>query len=204
MKHLRLTNLYALFLAGVLFTTSCSNDDDAAPEEENEVEVITDVKLIFTNTEVPAEIVEARAQDPDGTGIQDLKILDTITLGQGKTYKLTYEIINGLNPDDPENIGDEILEEDNEHQFFFKFTDGAFSNPTGTGNIDGGGTVRYEDVDDNDRPVGLQTLWTTTASPKDGGEFRVVLKHQPGVKTDNSGFEDGDTDFDLPFVLIIQ
>ncbi|MBD0402450.1 GTP cyclohydrolase [Flammeovirga sp. EKP202] len=195
-------SLVGLLASGCLFT-SCDSDD-VVPEIENELEVITDVKLIFTNTADDTDVVTATAQDPDGPGLEDLVIKDAINLGAGKTYTLTYEIMNKL--EEPgEDIGEEILDEDDEHQFFFGFTEDAFSNPTGNGNIDNASDdINYEDEDDNGNPVGLETTWTASATSVSNGEFRVVLKHQPDVKTATSGFNDGDTDFDLKFVLNIQ
>ena len=67
-------SLYSVFVAGLFFATSCSDDDEVVPTEENEVEVITDVKLIFTNTADTTEKVMATAQDPDGEGAQELLI----------------------------------------------------------------------------------------------------------------------------------
>ena len=70
---------YFLILMTLIFTLSCS--DDELPAEENEEEVITDVKLIFTNQYDANDIVVARAQDPDGGGVEELKVLDGILLG---------------------------------------------------------------------------------------------------------------------------
>ncbi len=198
-----------LRLLAILFTSitivSCSSDDDAAPEKENEVEVFTDVTLIFTNTADSNDVVRASAQDPDGTGIQELQILDAITLTPDTEYTLTYEILNALDPADVEDIGDEILDEDNEHQFFFSFTEGTFANPTGNGNIDtASDPINYNDQDENGNPVGLSTTWTTSSTPLSGESFTVRLQHQPDVKTATSGSNDGDTDFALTFVLNIQ
>ncbi|NME68543.1 GTP cyclohydrolase [Flammeovirga aprica] len=195
-------SLVALLASGCLFT-SCDKDE-VVPEEENELEVITDVKLVFTNTADGTDVVTATAQDPDGPGLKDLEIKDAINLGVGKTYLLTYEIMNNL--EEPgEDIGEEIAGEADEHQFFFGFTNNAFSNPEGNGNIDNASdAINYKDEDNNRNPVGLTTEWTTSATAVSAGEFRVVLKHQPGVKTSTSGFNDGDTDFDLKFVLNIQ
>ncbi len=198
-----------LRLLAILFTSitivSCSSDDDAAPEKENEVEVFTDVTLIFTNTADSNDVVRASAQDPDGTGIQELQILDAITLTPDTEYTLTYEILNALDPADVEDIGDEILDEDNEHQFFFSFTEGTFANPTGNGNIDtASDPINYNDQDENGNPVGLSTTWTTSSTPLSGESFTVRLQHQPDVKTATTGSNDGDTDFALTFVLNIQ
>ena len=49
----------------MIFLYSCE-EDDAAPAEENEEEVITDIKLIFTNKADANDKVEAKAKDPDG------------------------------------------------------------------------------------------------------------------------------------------
>ena len=194
-------------LIAVVTITGCKKDDDLVvvpPAVENELEVITDVKLIFTNTSNASDVVEARAQDPDGQGVQDLSILDSINLDTSKTYTLTFEIMNNL--DTPgEDIGVEIAEEDDEHQIFFSFSNNAFSNPTGDGNIDNSADpLNYNDVDGNGNPLGLSTTWTTSSTQLSGGTFIVNLKHQPGVKTSTSSASDGDTDFNLSFVLNIQ
>jgi hypothetical protein len=192
-------------LFSVITIIGCSNNDDDAPEEENEVEVFTDVTLIFTNTADISDVVRASAQDPDGTGIQELQILNAITLAADTEYTLTYEILNALDPADVENIGDEILEEDNEHQFFYSFTEGAFTNPTGNGNIDtAADPINYNDQDENGNPVGLSSTWTTSSTASSGASFTVRLQHQPDVKTATSGSNDGDTDFALTFALTIQ
>ena len=192
-------------LFSVITIIGCSNDDDVAPEEENEVEVFTDVTLVFTNTADVNDVVRASAQDPDGTGIQELQILDAITLAGDTEYTLTYEILNALDPADIEDIGDEILEEDNEHQFFFSFTENVFANPTGNGNIDAAADpINYNDADENGNPVGLSSTWTTSSTASSGASFTVRLQHQPDVKTATSGSNDGDTDFALTFALNIE
>ena len=192
-------------LFSVITIIGCSKDDDVAPEEENEVEVFTDVTLIFTNTADVNDVVTASAQDPDGTGIQELQILDAITLAADTEYTLTYEILNALDPADIEDIGSEILEEDNEHQFFFSFTENVFANPTGNGNIDAAADpINYNDADENGNPVGLSSTWTTSSTASSGASFTVRLQHQPDVKTATSGSNDGDTDFALTFALNIE
>lgn len=202
MEMLKKFGLFSLLAGAVLFT-SCKKDDDA-PEEENEEEVITDVKLIFTNDANAADTVIARAQDPDGTGVKELEILDTICLRTSTDYTLTYEIFNNLETPG-EDIGEEIDEEDDEHQLFYSFTNNIFSSPTGDGNIDDAShALNYDDTDDNMNPVGLSTSWTTPATTTTHSSFRVKLQHQPGVKTSTSGSTDGDTDFDLTFVISIK
>ena len=163
--------------------------------------MITDVTLIFTSD--AGAVVTASAQDPDGEGVQELVVLDEIQLQAGTNYTLTFDIMNNLETPG-ESIGEEIAEEDDEHQIFFAWTEGAFSNPTGNGNIDNASDpVNYNDADGNGNPLGLNTSWTA-GDPTTAASFTVRLQHQPDVKTSTSGANDGDTDFELQFRLTIQ
>ncbi len=199
--------LLAILFASIAIV-SCSDDDDA-PEEENELEVITDVTLVFTNDADPNDVVRASAEDPDGEGIQELVVLDEITLAVDTQYTLTFEIFNNLETPG-EDIGEEILGEDDEHQFFFSFTADAFDSPAGNGNVDtASDPINYNDEDSvaqdgSGNPVGLSTSWTTPVTGITGGTFTARLQHQPDIKTATTGANDGDTDFNLTFVLNIQ
>ena len=203
LKSLRFLTLLFISIAIV----SCS-DDDEAPAEENLPEVFTNVTLIFTPTGGGAAIT-AGAEDPDGEGISDLIVDDQINLAANTTYTLTFNVENRLDPN--ADLNAEIAGEDDEHQIFFAFTDGAFSNPSGDGNFGAGNAddpINYGDEDSeaqdgSGNPVGLVSTWTT-ADAQNGASFRVNLQHQPGVKTADSDSTDGDTDFDLTFVLNIQ
>ncbi len=195
-------SLIATLLVAITIT-GCSNDDDEAPHEHEE-EVITHVKLIFTNDANSQDVVEAEAVDPDGEGVEELEVLEEITLDANTTYTLTYEILH-MEDDETHNIGEEIEELAEQHQFFFSFTEDAFADPTGDGNIDDAShSINYNDEDDNGYPVGLSTTWTTGSEGVTDGAFTVRLQHQPDIKTATSGAEDGDSDFDLEFVLNIQ
>lgn len=199
-RIINLRFIAVLFAAATI--ASCSSDDDA-PAEEQEVEVITNVTLIFTNDADDTDVVRATAVDADGPGIGELEVTEDIILAANTSYTMTYEILNAVDPDDVEDIGDEILEEDNEHQFFYSFTADIFSNPVGNGNVDtASDPVNYNDMDENMLPVGLSTAWTTGDAAT--GTFTAKLQHQPDVKTETSGANDGDTDFDLTFDLTIQ
>ena len=192
---------YLLYAVLTLFIFTACEEDEAAPEEENEVEVFTDVKLVFTPTSGGAA-VEAAAQDPDGAGVQELQVLGAINLAENTSYTLTMVIENCL--ESPcELMNEEIEEEDDEHQFFFAFTNDAFTSPAGNGNIDSASDpINYNDSDGNGNSLGLNTSWTTGSAST--GTFTVQLQHQPDVKTATSGSTDGDTDFALTFNLNIN
>lgn len=204
MNLFKKSSLYLALIAAVLFTSCKKDDDDDGPDKENEEEVITDVKLIFTNDDDPSDVVEARAEDPDGEGVEELKIIDEITLDTSKSYTLTFEIFNNLETPG-EDIGEEIAEEDDEHQIFFSFSNDAFLTPTGNGNIDDEtDPLNYNDEDGNGNPVGLSTSWSTSDTKLTDGFFTVRLQHQPDIKSGSTGATQGDTDFELQFVLNIE
>ncbi len=168
-------------------------NDPNAPPCENEEEIITDVTLTFTPADGGDPVV-ARAQDPDGFGPLDLEILDDIDLLESTEYTLTIELFNSI---EGEDITEEIMEEDDEHMFFFAWTEGLFTDPMGDGNADNrDDMVNYNDFDENGFPVGLSTDWTTSMGMS-SGTFRIVLKHQPDAKSATSTVEDGGTDVDL-------
>ena len=200
MKNLFRLN-YLLYAVLTLFIFTACEEDEAAPEEENEMEVFTDVKLVFTPAGGGAA-VEAAAQDPDGAGVQELQVLGAINLAANTSYTLTMVIENCL--ESPcELMNEEIEEEDDEHQFFFAFTNDAFTSPVGNGNLDNASDpINYNDSDGNGNSLGLNTSWTT--GPASTGTFTVQLQHQPDVKTATSGSTDGDTDWALTFNLNIN
>jgi hypothetical protein len=167
-------------------------DDPDAPACENEEEVIDLVTLTFAPV-AGGDTVVVTASDPDGPGPLDLMVED-ISLEENTEYQLTIALDNTI---EGESITAEILEEDDEHQFFFGWTGDIFSDPTGDGNIDNGtDPINYNDQDDNGLPVGLSTSWTTNVAMS-AGTFRIALKHQPGIKSATSGFDDGGTDLDI-------
>jgi hypothetical protein len=185
------------------FLISCSEDD---PKKEDTPELITKATLTFTPDGGGTTVV-VTATDPDGEGVQDITVDGPINLDVNKTYVLTIDLINELaDPSDPEyDITAEVEEEGDEHMFFFSWTNDVFSDPTGNGNIDTrNDPVNYtggsNSKDANNRPLGLTTTWASAASTA-SGTFRVLLKHQPGLKSDTSDSNTGETDLDITFTI---
>ena len=167
-------------------------DDAAAPECENEEEVIDKITLTFSPV-MGGDTIIATATDPDGPGPMDLEV-DDISLVQNTEYELSIMLENTI---EGENITAEIEEEDDEHQFFFAWTGDIFNDPMGDGNIDNADDpINYNDMDGNSLPIGLSTNWSTDVAMS-SGTFRVVLKHQPGIKSATSTSNDGGTDIDI-------
>jgi hypothetical protein len=187
-------------ISGLTFLSGCGDD----PVKEDVPELITKVTLTFTPIGGGAAVVVS-ATDPDGEGVQDIEPDGTIVLSDATSYALSITLINELaEPTDPEyDITSEVEEEGDEHMFFFAWTNNLFSAPSGNGNIDNrNDEIDYQDTD-GANPIGLLTNWQTGANTGTG-TFRIVLKHQPDLKSATSGSADGETDIDLTFDLQIQ
>lgn len=199
MKYLNVIFFLFAFLLLGLFS-SCGDDDDKPVETEEEE--ITRVSLTFTPTSGGDPIV-ATWFDADGEG-SGAPIIDDIELEESETYMLDLMLTNTLGSTD-EDITAEISEEDDEHMFFFSFTNDIFSDPTGNGNVDDrNDPINYNDQDSNGLPVGLSTTWTAGEALSSPGEFNIVLKHQPELKTSSSDATVGGTDVDITFSINIQ
>lgn len=205
----RFINVLTLLLVvgSCVFLSGCKKDND--PEPENIPELITKVTLVFSTP--GGTPVTVTATDPDGEGVQDIRVDGGIVLKKGLDYTLSIQLINGLyNPgEEGYDITAEVEEEGVDHQFFFRWSEGVFSSPSGTGNIKDDastttGAVNYADEDGNGRGIGLSTSWTTAASSAFGKSFRVMLKHQPGIKSGSTTSLDGETDLDINFTINVE
>lgn len=193
---------FLLLLFASFFITSCGDDDPMPMEMEEEMEEeINQVKLTFTPDNGEDAII-AEWFDADGEGAA-APTIGGIQLEEGVNYELAIEVLNTLGSS-PEDITAEIKEEADEHMFFFSFTDGIFSNPTGNGNIDNrNDPLNYNDQDSNGQPLGLSTNWTAGAHTEAPGEFKIILKHQPDLKSATSDANTGGTDIDITFAIEI-
>lgn len=189
-------------LPTALLFTGCNDDD---PEKEDAPELITKVTLTFTPVGGTTPIT-VTATDPDGEGVQDILVDGPINLAKNTTYTMTIELINGLvsTTHDDYNVTEEVRDDADEHLFFFSWTNNTFGDPAGDGNADNrSDAINYNDTDDNGLPLGLSTTWRTTDVAA-SGTFRVILKHQPDLKSTTSTATVGESDVDLTFTLNIN
>lgn len=203
MKNVFTPNLLKVTTLALLALSFSACDEDA-PGKEDTPELITQVKLTFTPVGSGDPVV-VTATDPDGIGTLDLTPDGEISLRADRSYTLSIALFNGLlaPTEAGYDVTEEVEEESDEHMFFFSWN-GGFSAPTGNGNIDNrADAVNYLDEDENGLPLGLMTSWTTAFAATEDQTFRIVLKHQPDLKTANSGSTVGETDLDVEFALNI-
>ncbi len=207
MKSYLKTLIHFLLGATLIFLNACKNED---PIPENIPELITKVILKFSPLG-GGSIITVTATDPDGGGVQDIEVDGPINLLKKSQYILSLELINELYlaGDTNYNITAAVEQEGEEHQFFFSFEEGVFSSPTGTGNIKDNsssttGSINYLDEDVGGLPIGILTSWTTLDVLTSSKSFRVILKHQPEIKSSTSTSLDGESDLDISFVLNVN
>jgi hypothetical protein len=172
---------FSLFAALALTFVACEDDDDddTPPAVVNEEELITDLILTFTDADTQQSF-EFSFSDDDGEGGDD-PIIDDIVLPDSASYTLSIEVKDESNPNDVEDITEEIEEEDDEHQFFFEPFNGAENSVA----------VSYSDMDGDGNPLGLLSQWIVTQPTSSGNEkVRITLRHEPNKN--GSGVADGD------------
>ena len=174
-----------------LVVVSCKKDEvkPAEPTPPNENELITTLELKFSGKGVIGNDTTfvVTFNDPDGDG-GNAPTQETIHLLKNSTYKVEVTLLDkSKTPAD--TISNEVLEEANDHLFFYS------SNPTSLVN------VKIEDKDSNGKNLGLKSTWKTSKD-SNKGKVKVKLMHQPGVKDGTSAT--GDTDVEVDFQVNVN
>lgn len=158
--------------------TGCSDD----PEATNEEEVITTV--IVTLKPTGGETVTLTWDDTNQDAIVDeSEITASDNLVPGISYAATIQLLN-KNADPDVDITEEVQDEAEDHIFCFTVTTVGIS-------------ITNLSKDKNELPLGITSVWTTTAATT-AGTVTITLRHQPGVKTGDCPGA-GDTDASVTF-----
>lgn len=177
----RLYPMYALLLAGTLFSAAgCKKDDDDSTAQET----ITTVVLTVTGSNGFNQSYEWN--DLDGAGGND-PVIDNLLLSANATYNVSVRF-EDRSRTPVGNLTPEIQAEGAKH--LLTFTPNA-------SNV----TVSYADQDANGNPLGLNTTWATGATSF--GTITVRLHHEPTDKN-NTANPGGETDVEATFALRIQ
>lgn len=170
------------FIALSISVSSCKKDKKELPKV-NEGELITTIKLTFTEANNPSNTKTFTWRDIDGEG-GDAPVIDDIILASNKIYNMEVTQILNETTTPPEDIIEEIKEEDYDHLLVYKPSVDLL-------------TVQITDKDKNNIKVGLKGTVTTAATKN--GTLQIILRHQPGVKDGTEA--PGSTDFDIMFNL---
>jgi len=186
-----LKTIAIIFSLAAIFT-SCSNDDDSSPV--NEEEVISTVKVTLTNG---ANIITLTSKDLDLDGPNLPEITVSGNLSANTTYTGEVSLLNEtVSP--VKVVSEEIVESAQEkldHQFFYVANSGLL------------GAFTYEDEDGNGNPIGLRFTFTTGAAST--GDLSVILKHLPnksaeGVSSGDITNAGGNTDAEAKFNITVN
>lgn len=174
-----------------MVVVSCKKDD-VKPEDDhahNDSELITTVELKFSGKGVIGNDTTfvITFNDPDGDGGNAPTQFDTIHLLKNSTYNVGLTLLD-KSKTPAVTISNEVLEEANDHLFFYS------SNPVGLVQ------VAITDKDGNGKNLGLKSTWATTDAGS--GKVKVKLMHQPGTKDGTSAT--GDTDIDIDFHVNVK
>lgn len=185
MKYIKL--LAVLFISS-LTIVSCSDDN---PTPVNEEEVITTVTVELTPASGGTKVT-LTSEDSDGDG-PNAPVITGGTLAAGVTYNGVIKLENKTETP-AENVTEEVAQEADEHQFFYRAT-GVTS------------TFTYAGANDsNGNPVGINfTVVTGTAGT---GSYTITLRHEPnksaaGVKGGDITNAGGETDVEVVFPITL-
>jgi hypothetical protein len=187
-------NTIACVISFATLFISCSNENDATPV--NEEELITTITAVFT-PEGGGSAVTLNSRDLDGDGPNAPVITISGPFAQNTTYNGVVAFTNeSVSP--AEDITTEIVAEAEDHQIFYQTTgslpDFIYS-------------TTAENLDANGKPIGLQTVFTTTTAAT--GVLKISLIHLPnktaaGVATGDPTNAGGNTDATEEFTVRIE
>ena len=166
---------------------SCKPDSTKC--DNCETELITSVNIALTDS-ATGMVTQFKFRDLDGDGANAPIQFDTIKLLANRTYTALILVLDeSKSPSD--TISNEILEEANDHQFFFHSHDISVN-------------FSYLDFDTHTppMPVGLNSKWYV-GNVTGYGKIRIELKHQPSIKVAGND-QVGETDLDIDFNALVQ
>ena len=188
----------------ILFVVSCDKDD--SPDPENEEEAITKAVLVVTNTsdnssETYNFEVEGHHHDHDDDHADDDDDDDDhegehmeVELESNSTYLFEITFFNESDPSNSIDVTKEIIEEADEHVFFYELTDSSITIESAAGDT----------IDSSGDPIHLKTEWTTTSAAI--VDIVGYLIHEPITKTGVSTRTDlgGSTDEEIEFEAHVE
>lgn len=182
--------LVPILSLSALILFSCEKEQVQIPAPiVNQPENITTLKLNIKDSTGLSSIATVQFRDADGPG-GNAPVADSLILDKGKSYVIEITILDETKSP-VLDLTSEIKDEGAEHQFFYSSTISGLNSS-------------YLDADANNNPLGLR-FRLNTPSVASNGEYKVTLKHQPGVKAPAPGdITKGETDIEVTFKTRIK
>lgn len=176
-------------LISLMAVNACKKHDHDHDDHDHENELITSIKLHFIETG-SSDTLSFAWRQPAGPGTAIT--IDTIKLAPGKTYAGLIEFLDeSKNP--VVDVTSEIRKTANEHRV-----------------VDTSSTTRVQttitDVDSNTPPIelGLKFNAVTSATGAETGNYQVVLRHYTSSSPKTGGIQNGSSDADVTFPIVIK
>jgi len=180
--------IITLALSALVLFSSCNNDDEVIPV--NEEELITTVRVTLLGG---GQTITMTSTDLDGDGPALPSLVISGNLIANTTYAGTVKFLNELQTP-VADITAEVEAEGVDHQVFYQLPAAL-------------GTITYTDLDVNGNPIGLNFSYLTGNAGT--GNLTVTLRHLPnktasGVSTGNIANAGGSTDAEVSFPFVIN
>jgi hypothetical protein len=207
------TTITTIALLAMLATTftSCKKDKKGEPTPEqpiqptNAQELISTMKVMLhdTTANLDTEYVFSDLDGPGGNPASygGINQSDSIIQIQANHVYNCKIILLDQTKTPADTVSNEVNSEGQDHLIFFNSIA-----PTGTpysvylnGSMT---TIKYLDLDVNNRGIGLHTLWTAPSMMMNKSALTIELKHQPGVK--DGTYSPGETDIQVNFKIKIN
>lgn len=182
----KITTQTLLILLAVLSLSlnSCKKEDTADPQPVNPNELITTVKVYFTNASTGSLADSVTFRDIDGPG-GNAPVQDSLFLDANSQYNAQVVVLDeSKTPAD--TISNEIREEDDIHLFVYEPS-------VSTGFL----STTILDTDDNGDGLGLE-LRVETFSPATGS-WKITLRHYDSIQDKDDDTNRFDSDVEVSF-----
>jgi len=198
----------------MLSITSCLKKKGEEPSANNPInpdnagEIVTTMKIYIKDSITGNQIVGSpfTFKDADGDGGSAGGFLPNavdslITLNDSTTY-LAEIILLDETKTPVDTISNEVVEEGQEHMFFFEQSN-PIGNPYSATLFGSNVKITYLDLDINNRGIGQQfKIKTNSNTAGFQHPFTITLRHQPDAK--DGTFAPGETDVEIRFKVKVN
>lgn len=187
---MRRQSMLAMLVAAVALASCNDSDSVTKPVDDHEHEAITSVILAVVDSATGSAVDTVRFVDADGDGGADPVRPDTLHLRSGRVYHASVHFLDESNPSDVHDLNEEIGgSESDDHRILWIPSSSAL-------------TAVETDRDSKGLALGLEA--SLGAVSKGTLVLRINLRHLPGIKTAGSGLDDGETDADVGFPVVVE